>query len=187
MSLLLFKFASCCTLCHYCCLNLHLAVHYVTTVVSFSLSQLTHLKTFLPVCDQQSLLLIDRDVTVVRCQCCSWLCSNSGMAICRGNGERYLCQCNFLCHEAAVMSPCTEPDRSDMSPEACRLELRRNVVRRTVWRVAYSSCSVLAVWVADSDVSVVDNDDDNDHEDCYCYGDDDPDDDNQDNDYSTVT
>jgi len=67
----LFKFASCCTLCHYCCLNLHLAVHYVTTVVSFSLSQLTHLKTFLPVCDQQSLLLIDRDVTVVRCQCCS--------------------------------------------------------------------------------------------------------------------
>jgi len=64
----LFKFAPYCTLCH-CC--------------SFLRTKLSHLKTPFSLCDLQRLLLIGKDVTVVRCQGCSGLCSDMGMAICR--------------------------------------------------------------------------------------------------------
>ena len=112
----------------------------------FFRSQLTHLKTSFPVCEQQSLLGIGRYVTVVCRQGCGWLCSNSGMAIGRGKSNKMRKETHVSA--TAVMSPGTEPERPDIGPEACRLEVRRNAGRGRVWRFAYSSCSVLGVRVA---------------------------------------
>ena len=82
------------------------------------------------------------------------------------------------------MLPGTDTERLDISPEACRLEVRRNAGRGTLWRVVYGNCSVLAARVADSDVRV-DNDDDNNNDDLedFCWYDDDDNDDDDHEDY----
>jgi hypothetical protein len=123
---LLFNFASCCILCHYC---------------SFYRSQLTHLKTFFPPSNQQSLLLIGRNVTAMRCHGCGWLCSNSGMAII---GEKRNKMRKETCvSTTAVMSPA-------LNPRGLISALKRGKWNcfetwgGTVWRVDYMGCSVLA-------------------------------------------
>jgi len=80
------------------------------------------------------------------------------------------------------MSPGTDTERLDISPEACRLEVRRNAGRGTLWRVAYGNCSVLGARVVDSDVRVDNDDNKSDHREDYGWYDYDDDNDDDDDD-----
>ena len=59
-----------------------------------------------------------------------------------------------------MTAPGTGPEGSNISPEGCRLEVRRKWRRCTVWRVACISRYVLAAFVVDIDSVEDDVDDD---------------------------